>query len=142
MKGKSGCLGCRLANKKEPANLIYENEYVTCFLDIEPFNEGHTLLLPKRHYLEVEELDTETANAIMLASKIISIALKKLTNPDGITICQNGGKLNDLTHFHMHFIPRFEGESFYNEEIIDNNKEKAKFNETKTNLIKLITEQI
>lgn len=42
------CLGCRIANGIEPdLNIIYENEYVTCVLDIAPFNEGHTLILPK-----------------------------------------------------------------------------------------------
>ncbi|MEH6979350.1 HIT family protein, partial [Bacillus pseudomycoides] len=93
----SECLGCRLSNQIEPVNIVFENEYVCCFLDIEPFNEGHTLILPKKHYLDVEELDIETANAIMIASMTISKALKKLFNPDGITICQNGGKFNDLT---------------------------------------------
>lgn len=56
---------------------MYENEYVCCFLDIEPFNEGHTLILLKQHYLDVEELDLETANAVMRASMIISKAIKK-----------------------------------------------------------------
>lgn len=136
----SECLGCRLSNQLEPVNVVYENDYVCCFLDIEPFNEGHTLILTKTHYLDVEELDIETANAIMIASMTISKALKKIFNPDGITICQNGGKFNDLMHYHMHVIPRFEGEPFYYEEQKDNIKEKAKFLETKTNLKSLIEE--
>lgn len=109
---KSECLGCRLSNQLETVNIVYENEYVCCILDIEPFNEGHTLILPKKHYLDIEELDVETANAIMIASMIISKALKKLFDPDGITICQNGGKFNYLAHYHMHVIPRFEGDHF------------------------------
>lgn len=140
MAANSECLGCRLSNQIEPVNVVYENEYVCCFLDIEPFNEGHTLILPKKHYLDVEELDNETANAIMLASMTISKALKKLFNPDGITICQNGGKFNDLTHYHLHVIPRFEGEPFYYEEQKDNIKVKAKFLETRNNLKNLIEE--
>ena len=142
MTVSSKCVGCRLSNQLEPVNVIYENEYVCCFLDIEPFNEGHTLILPKKHYVDVEELDIETANAIMIASMTISKALKKLLNPDGITICQNGGKFNDLTHYHMHVIPRFKGEPFYvyYEGQKDNSKEKAKFLETKTYLKKLIEE--
>ncbi|CAM3236829.1 HIT family protein [Paenibacillus lupini] len=56
------CLGCRIANGIEPdLNLIYENEFVTCVLDIGPFNEGHVLILPKQHYLDIEELDSNTA---------------------------------------------------------------------------------
>ncbi|MGG2027169.1 HIT family protein [Gottfriedia sp. S16(2024)] len=136
----SECLGCRLANQLETVNIVYENEYVCCILDIDPFNEGHTLILPKKHYLDTEELDVETANAIMIASMTISKALKKLFHPDGITICQNGGKFNDLTHYHMHVIPRFEGEPFYFEEQKDNIKEKAKFIETKNRLKDMIEE--
>ncbi|MEK3805828.1 HIT family protein [Bacillus sp. FSL H8-0547] len=129
-----GCLGCKLANKIEPVNVVYENEYICCVLDIEPFNEGHTLILPKKHYLDVDDLDLKTSNAIMEASMKISKAIKKIFAPDGITICQNGGKFNDLSHYHMHIIPRFEGEQFYYEEQIDNAKEKNKFLETKARL--------
>jgi histidine triad (HIT) family protein len=134
----SECLGCRLSNQLEPVNIIYENEYVCCFLDIQPFNEGHTLILPKQHHLDVEELDIETANAIMRASMIISRAIKKLYNPDGITICQNGGKFNDLSHYHMHVIPRYEEQPFYIEEQKDTTIERSNFSETKAKLEDMI----
>lgn len=93
-------------------HIVYENEWVTCVLDIAPFNEGHTLILPKRHALDVEELDDDTAHAIMAASQRLSVALKRAFSPDGITVCQNGGVFNDLTHYHMHLIPRFRGDGF------------------------------
>ncbi|WNQ13290.1 HIT family protein [Paenibacillus aurantius] len=107
------CLGCRIANGREPGvNTVYENELLACVLDIAPFNEGHALILPKQHYLDVEEMESETAHAIMEASQKLSLVLKSLFSPDGITICQNGGKFNDLTHYHMHVIPRYEGDGF------------------------------
>lgn len=93
-------------------NIVYENALVTCVLDIAPFNEGHLLILPKQHYLDVEEIDQATAYAVMDASKLLSIALKKAFTPDGISICQNGGSFNDLTHYHMHLIPRYTGDGF------------------------------
>jgi len=46
------CLGCELANKKLPVYVVYEDEYVTCILDHAPFNDGHTLILPKRNILK------------------------------------------------------------------------------------------
>ncbi|MDQ0112692.1 HIT family protein [Paenibacillus harenae] len=107
------CLGCRIANGTEPdVNVVYENEFVACVLDIAPFNEGHALILPKRHYLDAEDLDTDTAYAVMDASRRISVALKNAFRPDGITICQNGGAFNDLAHYHMHLIPRYIGDGF------------------------------
>ena len=115
------CLGCSLANKNETIYMVYEDDYVTCFLDHDPFNAGHTLILPKQHFHDVDELDDETANAIMKASILISKALKRLFQPDGITINQNGGLFNELTHYHMHVVPRYEGQwfgEFYSEEAV------------------------
>lgn len=119
------CLGCRLTNKIQPSNVVYENDYVTCFLDHAPFNEGHTLILPKQHFVDVDELDEETASAIMSASILLSKALKQLYKPDGITVTQNGGIFNELTHYHMHVVPRYKNQSFsdfYNvEAVLDEN---------------------
>ncbi|MGL4337893.1 MAG: HIT family protein [Turicibacter sp.] len=109
---ESECLGCQLAKKELSTHVIYEDEYVICILDHEPFNRGHTLILPKRHVIDVDELDNETAHAVMKASSLISKALKLAYHPDGITICQNGGIFNDLTHYHMHVIPRFKEQCF------------------------------
>lgn len=105
------CLGCRIANGVEPGlNIVYENEYITCVLDIDPFNEGHTLILPKKHYWDVDEMDAETAHAVVEASQKLSALLKHLYQPDGIRIIADGGKFNDLTHYHMHVLPRYKGD--------------------------------
>lgn len=106
------CLGCQLANQKASVYVVYEDEFVCCFLDHQPFNEGHILILPKNHYRYFDELDDHTAFSIVKAAKIISSALRKLYEPDGITICQNGGQFDELTHFHMHIVPRYEGQNF------------------------------
>ncbi|MGE7185527.1 HIT family protein [Peribacillus sp. NPDC006672] len=135
------CLGCRLANKKEPIYLVYEDDFVCCFLDHEPFNDGHVLILPKRHFKDVDELDIYTANAIMKTSILITRSLKKLFKPDGITICQNGGVFNELSHYHMHVVPRYKNQSFaefYLEQPFDKKDEKNKLLETKIKLIEII----
>lgn len=106
------CLGCELANGKLPVHTIFEDELICCFLDIDPFNEGHTLILPKRHVKELTELTTEETMAVMEAAKRISKKLDNCFQPDGITINQNGGKFSDLTHLHMHVIPRYENDGF------------------------------
>lgn len=106
------CLGCRLVGEEEKIYKVYEDDYVTCFLDHEPFYPGHTLIVPKQHVVEVDELDDVIAKSIMDASKIIAKAIKSLYKPDGITICQNGGIFNELTHYHMHVVPRYKERSF------------------------------
>lgn len=106
------CLGCRIVNQLVPVNMVYENSHIVCVLDIAPFNDGHVLILPKKHYVDVDEIDVETMAAIMNASSRLSKLLKKVFRPDGITFCQNGGMFNDLTHYHMHVIPRYVGDGF------------------------------
>jgi histidine triad (HIT) family protein len=109
------CLGCRLANEKERVFIIYENDHVSCFLDHVPHHSGHTLILPKRHNVEVMELSEEEGLSIMKASQLVAQAIQELYEPNGITICQNGGIYNELTHYHMHVIPRNEGADRFGE---------------------------
>ncbi|GIP40502.1 HIT family protein [Paenibacillus sp. J31TS4] len=136
------CLGCRIANGMEPnLNLVFENERIACVLDIAPFNEGHILILPKNHYGDVEEMESQTAYAIMDASQKLSIVLKKLFSPDGITICQNGGKFNDLTHYHMHLIPRYEGDGFAWSEPLHPHGAEKRLSQTKEKILKALMEE-
>lgn len=134
------CLGCRIANGAEPGvQVVHENEWLACVLDIAPFNEGHILILPKRHYLDVEELDTETAYAIMDASQLLSSALKRAFSPDGISICQNGGLFNDLTHYHMHLIPRYAGDGFEWSEPLYPHGAEHRLDKTKDTIIRAVS---
>ncbi|WP_271754991.1 HIT family protein [Cohnella sp. JJ-181] len=107
------CLGCRIANQLETeVNLIYETERIACVLDIAPFNDGHLLILPKQHYLDIDEIENDLRHEIIDTSVKMSLLLKRSFNPHGITICQNGGIFNDLRHYHMHVIPRYDGDDF------------------------------
>ncbi|MGM7723630.1 HIT family protein [Metabacillus sp. Hm71] len=142
MNRKMKCLGCSLANKMEAVNVIYENDSVCCILDHDPFNEGHVLILPKQHAEDVDDLNEETANAVIQAARLISKAIKTLYKPDGITICQNGGIFSELTHFHMHVVPRYKHQSFadfYLEMPLDNGDSKKKLLKTRNELAAMIT---
>ncbi|MCA1053797.1 HIT family protein [Rossellomorea aquimaris] len=106
------CLGCRLANKEEKVYLVYENSLLSCILDHDPFNPGHVMILPKEHVEEGLEFNEEMNMAVMKAIQLLSKTINELYRPDGITICQNGGIFSDLTHYHMHVVPRFQGQDF------------------------------
>lgn len=134
------CLGCQLANKQMDTHTVYENELLICILDIEPLNEGHILILPKRHYYDVDDLDDITANEIMKTSAMLSRVLKAHYQTDGITIIQNGGKFNDLAHYHMHVFPRYIGDGFEWVEPSDTKNAKGRLHETREELNMLIFE--
>jgi histidine triad (HIT) family protein len=132
------CLGCKLANSILPSNIVVENDLITCFLDIAPLNEGHILILPKGHFLDLDDLDDATSIMIIKTSAYLSKAIKSLYKPDGITIIQNGGKFNDLGHYHMHVIPRYEFDGFSWIEPKDKNNAKGKLEQTKEKMIGII----
>ncbi|NOV02097.1 HIT domain-containing protein [Paenibacillus sp. LMG 31457] len=124
------CLGCRLANNRLEAHIVYETEAVTCLLDHAPLNEGHILILPKQHYADVDDLDESTAIEIMLTSAKLAKALKDIFRPDGITMIQNGGIFNDLTHYHMHIFPRYKEDGFAWQEPADSSNAAGRLAET------------
>jgi len=103
------CIFCHLDDLK---TVIYEDDIVKAFLDIAPINEGHVLLIPKTHYLDADEMPDEVLTHLMLVSKKIIAAIKKVYKPDGYSVMQNGGQFNDIGHYHMHIFPRYQGDGF------------------------------
>lgn len=82
------------------------------FLDIRPLNLGHTLVIPKAHYVDIFDIPEEQLSQANKVAKQISFAVKKATKADGISIIQQNGKAagQDIFHFHVHVVPRFEGQ--------------------------------
>ncbi len=104
---------CVFCNKENiSTSFVYEDEVVMAFMDMDPINEGHVLLVPKAHYLDAEEIPDEILSHLMLVSKKIIAAIKAEYNPDGYSIMQNGGAFNDVGHYHMHIFPRYNGDGF------------------------------
>ena len=98
--------------KQAPASIIYEDETVIVFLDIRPLNIGHTLVIPKKHYVDIFDIPENQLSQVHKVAKQVSVAVKKATNADGISIIQQNGKAaaQDIFHLHVHVVPRFEGQ--------------------------------
>jgi len=101
------CLFCKIINGDIPSYTIYENEYVKCFLDINPVQDGHTLIIPKKHFLDINDIDEEYLNNILKASKVVVKLLEEKLKPNGIRLVQNNGVLQEVKHFHLHVIPNY-----------------------------------
>jgi histidine triad (HIT) family protein len=112
MHDSATCRFCQLANGAISCHMVYQNEHVACFLDRDPISRGHTLVVPKKAYLDADELDCQTAVQVMKASILVSKALKAAYRPDGITVMQNGGAFNDVGHYHLHVFCRYQGDGF------------------------------
>ncbi|MEK6874269.1 MAG: HIT family protein [Nanoarchaeota archaeon] len=106
------CLFCKIIKGDIPAVRIYEDDYTIAFLDIQPINKGHTLVIPKHHHENIYDLPEDQLKACACTIKTISRALKDSLRCDGINIGMNNGRSAGQLVFHAHFhiIPRFLGD--------------------------------
>lgn len=113
LEGENFMCECVFCHKEKIlTDFVYEDEVVIAFMDMEPINEGHVLLVPKQHYLDADEIPDELLAHLMIVSKKIVKALKEIYHPDGYSVMQNGGEFNDVGHYHMHIFPRYAGDGF------------------------------
>ena len=110
----ASCIFCAIIAGRAAAHRVYEDERILIFMDLFPAHEGHTLIVPKRHGENLFEVEPEDLDAIIRASVSLGDALNHVFAPDGIAIMQLNGAAAGQTvfHYHMHLIPRMEGEPF------------------------------
>lgn len=107
---KENCIFCKIIAGDIPSNTIYEDEDFKVIMDIAPATKGHALVLPKNHFDNIYDIDSEVlGKAAKVAQKVIKHATEIL-GCDGYNLLQNNGEIAGQTvfHFHMHLIPRYE----------------------------------
>lgn len=107
------CIFCKIIKEEIPSYTIYEDEVVKVFLDVNPDTNGHSLIIPKKHFQNLNDIDQETLNHINKIAKDIYKLLKEKLNCDGLTISQNNDYGQQVKHYHMHLIPRYKDDEFY-----------------------------
>ena len=112
---RTDCLFCRIAAGEIPAAKIFENDDVVAFLDINPVNLGHVLIIPRVHYATLSDLPDPLAAALARQVPRLSRAIMAATEAPGIHLIVNNGAVAGQTidHVHWHLIPRFEEDSVH-----------------------------
>lgn len=105
------CIFCKIINRQIPAYLVYEDADIIAFLDIAQSTLGHTLVVPKKHYENILDIDAILLQkSILVAQLIAQKQMTTLPQIKGINILNNchevAGQL--VMHFHLHVIPRYE----------------------------------
>ncbi len=117
---KDGCIFCKFAKKEIETAIIFENDYVMAFPDINPAGIllGHTLIVPKKHFETIEDVEEKYLQETIIVIKNLSRAIKKMSNADGINVLQNNGKAAGqlIPHVHFHIIPRKHGDGIFFDE--------------------------
>jgi histidine triad (HIT) family protein len=103
----------RIINKELPSSAIYEDDKFYAFLDINPTNPGHTLIVPKTKYANIYEMPDEMLSEMMPLIKKVAIGVKEGVSADGINIINNNERAAGqvVFHYHVHVIPRFDKDS-------------------------------
>lgn len=101
------CIFCKIVNGEIPSYKIYEDDNVLAFLDINPDCDGHTLIIPKKHYKDLDDIDMDTLNCINDAAKKIKKELEEKLRCVGITLLQNNGEIQEVKHYHLHIKPYY-----------------------------------
>lgn len=100
---RMSCLFCKIVSGEIPSAKIYEDEKILAFLDINPVNHGHLLVIPKEHHPRIEETPDAVVADMFVKSKKLMGAVKKAMNADYVAVSVVG---TDVPHFHIHLIPR------------------------------------
>lgn len=104
------CIFCKIIKGEIPSYTVYEDEIVKCFLDVNPDSNGHLLIIPKKHYLGLKEIDDSVLIHIMKIARQMEGLLKDKLNIDGLTLVQNNGDVQEVKHFHLHLKPYYKEE--------------------------------
>jgi histidine triad (HIT) family protein len=109
------CIFCKIVAGEIPATRIYEDEAVLVFLDIGPISDGHTLVIPKRHFERLHDCPAELLGQISSHLGKMAGAVSAAMNCDGYNLlCNNGRAAGQIVeHLHFHIIPRKTGDGVF-----------------------------
>jgi histidine triad (HIT) family protein len=116
------CLFCKIVKGEIPSSTVYEDDIIKVIMNINPNVNGHLLIIPKKHYTNLFDIDNEviTHSLDVTRDKLYPL-LKERLHCEGLSIGQNNGLGQEIKHFHLHIMPRYQNDSAdycYNKELL------------------------
>jgi len=109
------CLFCDILAGKLPATFIYRDEHVATFMDIQPVNPGHVLVIPVTHAVGLHDLPEADGARVFTVAQRVAAALKASGLPcEGVNLFLADGEaaMQEVFHVHLHVFPRFTNDGF------------------------------
>jgi histidine triad (HIT) family protein len=106
------CIFCKIIANEVPSYKVYEDDFVLAFLDINPGAAGHTLVIPKKHFENVFDIEEEYLQKIILVAQSIAKKIVEEKVGEGVNFYMANGAVAEqvVPHFHLHVIPRNQGD--------------------------------
>ena len=106
------CVFCKIRDGQIPSTRIFEDERALAFMDINPLNDGHCLVITRAHAPTIFEVDVADLQAAVAAAQRVALALKRALAPNGLNLLQANGAaaFQSVPHFHLHLVPRWTGD--------------------------------
>jgi histidine triad (HIT) family protein len=103
------CIFCKIVRGEIPSVRVFEDETFIAILDLFPVTEGHTLLIPKEHHVNIFDVPEDIAIAAYPLLAKLARAIRSATGADGLNLVQNNGEISGqaVFHSHIHLIPRY-----------------------------------
>ena len=109
------CIFCKIIDGELPSYKVYEDKRIVAFLDINPINKGHLLVIPKEHHLNIADTPPDLLKELIGKVQKLSKALTEAVGVQGFNIALNNGKVAGqvVNHVHFHIIPRLENDNLH-----------------------------
>ena len=112
MNTDAECIFCKIVAGEIPSCNVYEDAMTLAFMDINPANEGHCLVIPKEHSRDLYVISEDSLKAVSVTARRVARVLEKTLSPDGLNLvqCNGAAAAQSVFHFHMHVLPRKNGD--------------------------------
>ena len=117
------CIFCKIINGDLPSKTVYEDDLIKVIMNINPSSNGHLLVLPKEHYVNILDVPEEiVSHSFKVIRDNLYPMLKEKLECLGLTIAENNELGQEIRHFHIHLTPRYENDNVdfsYNKDMLD-----------------------
>lgn len=109
----SGCIFCKIARNEMESLILYKNDFITIFMDINPVSHGHVLVIPNKHFENMNDVEDQYLIEVVRKSKQMGLFLENTLGATGFNVLVANGRSAQQSVFHLHFhiIPRYEDDS-------------------------------
>lgn len=111
----SGCIFCDIVDGRWPASVVHSDDTCMAFMDVQPVNPGHMLVIPKNHLPLLKDMREETGAHLFRVAQRLAEALRKCgLKCEGVNLFLADGEaaMQEVFHVHLHVFPRYKGDGF------------------------------